>query len=78
MKKQQGTGLLALLGIGAGIYAWWKYSNMSSDKKRELHAKVNDVGQKVRDTYSDLESTVKSRYEDLKHGVEKEVNDVRH
>lgn len=76
MKKQQGTGLLALLGIGAGIYAWWKYTNMSPDKKKELHAKVNDVGQKMKDTYNDVESTVKSKYDDLKHGVQKEVNNL--
>lgn len=77
MKKQQGSGLLALLGIGAGVYAWWKYKNMSPEKKEELHAKVNDVGQKVKDTYNDVESTVKSKYEELKNGVQKEANDMR-
>ena len=76
MKKQQGTGLLALLGIGAGLFAWWKYKNLSPEKKEELHAKVNDVGQRVKDTYNDVESTVKSRYDDIKQGVQKEVNNM--
>ena len=76
MKKQQGTGLLALLGIGAGVYAWWKYKNLSPEKKEELHAKVNDVGQKVKDTYTDVESTVKSKYDEYKSGIQKEVNDI--
>ncbi len=77
MKKQQGKGLLALLGIGAGVYAWWKYKNLPQDKKDELHAKVNEVGQKVKDTYNDVESTVKSKYDEVKSGVQKEVNDMR-
>ena len=76
MKKQQGTGLLALLGIGAGLGAWWKHKNQSPEKKEELHAKVNDVGQRVKDTYNDVESTVKSRYDDIKQGVQKEVNNM--
>lgn len=77
MKKQQGKGLLALLGIGAGVYAWWKYKNMTPEKKEELHAKANEVGQKVKDTYNDVESSVKSKYDELKHGAQKEVKEVR-
>ncbi len=85
MKKQQGKGLLALLGIGAGVFAWWKYKNLSPEKKEELHAKANEVGQKVKDTYNDVESTVKSKYDELKSGAQKgvsdieaDVNDMRH
>ncbi|OBX24763.1 hypothetical protein LX77_00995 [Gelidibacter algens] len=85
MKKQQGKGLLALLGIGAGVFAWWKYKNLSPEKKAELHAKANEVGQKVKDTYNDVESTVKSKYDELKSGAQKgvsdieaDVNDMRH
>ena len=76
MKKQQGKGLLALLGIGAGVFAWWKYKNLTPEKKEELHSKVNEVGQKVKDTYNDVESTVKDKYDDLKNGAKKEVNDL--
>lgn len=78
MKKQgKGKGLLALLGIGAGVYAWWKYKNMSPEKKEELHNKVNEAGQKVKDTYDDVESTVKSKYDELKHGAQNEVHDIK-
>lgn len=87
-RKQQGTGLLALLGIGAGLYAWWKYRNMSPEKKEELHSKVNEVGQKVKDTYNDVESkvkdtynsvesNVKDKYDDLKETAKKEVDKVQ-
>ncbi len=76
MKKQQGKGLLALLGIGAGVYAWWRYNNMTPEKKQELHSKVNEVGQKMKDTYSDVESTVKDKYDELKNGAKREVNDL--
>ncbi|MEO8934463.1 MAG: YtxH domain-containing protein [Xanthomarina sp.] len=77
MKKQQGNGLLALLGIGAGVYAWWKYKNMSPEKKEELHNKVNEVGQKVKDTYNDVESTVKNKFDELKDGAQKGLNDLQ-
>lgn len=88
MKKQQGKGLLALLGIGAGLFAWWKYKNLSPEKKEELHAKANEIGQKVKDTYNDVESTVKDKYNDvestvkdkydeLKSGAKKEATDIR-
>lgn len=77
MKKQQGKGLLALLGIGAGVFAWWKYKNLSPEKKDELHAKANEVGQKVKETYDDVESTVKTKLEDLKQGAKKEVTEIQ-
>ena len=77
MKKQQGKGLLALLGIGAGVYAWWKYRNLTPEKKDELHAKVNEVGQKMKDTYNDVETTVKGKYDELKNTAQKEMNDMK-
>ena len=77
MKKQQGKGLLALLGIGAGVFAWWKYKNLSPEKKEELHGKVNEVGQRVKETYNDVESTVKNKFDDLKNGAQREVNDIK-
>lgn len=77
MKKQQGKGLLALLGIGAGVFAWWKYKNLSPEKKEELHGKVNEVGQRVKKTYNDVESTVKNKFDELKTGAKKEVADIQ-
>ncbi|WP_035479780.1 hypothetical protein [Gelidibacter mesophilus] len=77
MKKQQGKGLLALLGIGAGVFAWWKYKNLSPEKKQELHDKANEVGQRVKNTYNDVESTVKSKYDELKTGAKSEIADIQ-
>lgn len=77
MKKQQRKGLLALLGIGAGVYAWWKYKNLSPEKKEELHNKINEVGQKVKETYNDVESTVKNKFDELKTDAKKEVSDIQ-
>ena len=75
--KKQGKGLLALLGIGAGVYAWWKYKNLTPEKKEELHSKVNEVGKKVKDTYNEVESSVKNKYDDLKTGAKKEFGDIQ-
>lgn len=78
MKNQRGKGkgLLALLGIGAGVFAWWKYKNLTPEKKDELHSKVNEVGQRVKETYSDVESTVKNKYDELKNTAKGDVKDV--
>jgi uncharacterized protein HemX len=88
MEKQKKKGLLALLGIGAGVFAWWKYKNMSHEKKEELHSKVNDVGQKVKDTFNDVsqkvketvndvETTVKDKYDQIKNGAENKVDEMK-
>lgn len=77
MEKQQTKGLLALLGIGAGVLAWWKYKTMSPEKKEQLHAKANEIGKKVMDTVHDVESTVKDKYDHLKNGVEKKVDEMK-
>lgn len=77
MKKQEGRGLLALLGIGAGVYAWWKYRNMSPEKKEQLHSKVNEVGTRIKDTVNDVSSTVSQKYDELKNSAKREANTVQ-
>lgn len=76
-KHNKKKGLLALLGIGAGIFAWWKYKNMDPEKKEQLHAKVNEAGQKVKDTAHDVETAVKDKYDQLKNGVEEKVDELK-
>lgn len=77
MKKQQGKGLLALLGLGAGVFAWWKYKNLSPEKKEELHSKANEVGQKVKDKYAAVESSVKTKLDELKHTAQEVTNEAK-
>ena len=76
MKKQDGKGLVALLGIGAGIYAWWKYRNMSPEQKDQLHSKVNEVGTRIKDTVNDVTSNVSQKYDELKNSAKNEVNNM--
>lgn len=77
MGKQGNNGLLALLGIGAGLYAWWTYKNMSPEQKEKLHSKVNEVGQKVKDTVQDVETAVKEQYNQLKNGLESNFDELK-
>lgn len=77
MKSQEKKGLLALLGLGAGVFAWWKYRNMSPEKKEELHAKVKDVGRKINDTVNDLDAKASQKYGELKDSVTREVNNLK-
>lgn len=77
MEKQQKKGLLALLGVGAGLIAWWKYRTMSPEKKEQLHNKVNDAGKKIKDTVHDVETKVKDKYDQLKNEIESKVEEIK-
>lgn len=77
MENQKKKGILALLGLGAGAFAWWKYKRMTPIEKEQLHSKVNEVGQKVMDTVHDVEATVKDKYDQLKTVVEKKADELK-
>jgi uncharacterized protein HemX len=74
--NNKGKGLLALLGIGAGAFAFWKYKNMTPEEKQQLKSKVNDTGRKIKETVDDVESSISDKYERLKGSAKKEVSDV--
>ena len=74
--NKKGKGLLALLGIAAGAFAFWKYKNMSTEEKDQLKAKVNDTGRKIKNKVDDVESAISDKYEQLKNKGKQEYNDV--
>ena len=76
MGKQNNKGLLALLGIGAGAWAFWKYKNMSPEKKEELKSAIYKAGDKLKETVNDLESTVAKNYDRTKSSVQNKVNEI--
>lgn len=76
MKAQEKKGLLALLGIGAGVFAWYKYRNLSPEKKQELQSKVNGVGKKIKDTVNDIENKISQKSNDLKSTTKREIDEV--
>ncbi len=76
MKKQNSKGLLALLGIGAGAWAFWKYKTMSPEKKEELKSAISEAGDKLKKTVNDLESTVAEKYDRTKSSAKKKVEEI--
>lgn len=76
MKNQQGQGLLAILGIVAGAFAWYKYKNMTPERKQELKEKVNDVSQQFKDTLQNVENTVSDKYGQIRNGAKREIEDI--
>jgi uncharacterized protein HemX len=76
MKKQYNKGLLALLGIGAGAWAFWKYKTMSPEKKEELKSAINEAGDKLKRTVDELESTVAENYDRTKGSAKKKVEEI--
>ncbi len=76
MKTNNKKGLLALLGISAGAWAFWKYKTMSPEKKEELKSSVNEVGDKLKKTVNDIESTVADNYDRTKNSAKKKVKQM--
>jgi uncharacterized protein HemX len=84
-KKSNSKGILAVLSIGAGVFAWWKYKNMSSEEKAKLKAKIDETGNKIKETVAetaekikktvaDVEGTLSEKYEQLKNASKNETN----
>jgi len=76
MKKQNKKGLLALLGIGAGAWAYWKYKTMSPEKKEELKSAINDAGDKLKKSVNELESKVAENYDRTKNSAKKKIEEI--
>lgn len=74
--EKKGKGLLALVGLAAGAYAFWKYSNLTPDEKKELKNKVSDAGKKVKETVGELESNISDKYDSLKSKAKQGYKDV--
>ncbi|HBR55032.1 MAG TPA: YtxH domain-containing protein [Flavobacteriaceae bacterium] len=67
MNRQQKTGLIALIGAGiAGGLAYWKYKTMSPEQKAELKSRVNNAGDKIKETAGDIEKSISDKYAELK------------
>lgn len=75
MKK--GKGLLAILGIGAGVFAWWKYRNMTPEQKAKLKEQLDNAGQKIKETAQHVEESISEKYDQLKDNIENKVDDIR-
>ncbi|QAA80999.1 YtxH domain-containing protein [Aequorivita sp. H23M31] len=70
------TGLLALIGIAAGAFAFWKYKNMTPEEKEKIKSKVSDTGRRIKETVGDVESTISDKYDSLKNKAKQEYKDV--
>ncbi len=70
--NNKGKGLLALVGLAAGAFAFWKYKNMSPEEKEQIKSKVNDTGRKIKETVGDVEASISEKYDSLKTKAKKE------
>ncbi|OAD92475.1 hypothetical protein A7A78_00765 [Aequorivita soesokkakensis] len=74
--NNKGKGILALLGVAAGAFAFWKYKNMSPEEKQRLKDKANETGRKIKEKAGEVEDTISEKYEQLKNAAKKEANDI--
>jgi uncharacterized protein HemX len=74
--NNKGKGLLALLGVAAGAFAFWKYKNMSPEEKQRLKDKANETGRKIKEKAGEFEETITDKYEQLKNTAKRESNDI--
>ncbi len=73
--NNKGKGLLALLGIAGGAFAFWKYKNMSPEEKQKLKDKATETGRRIKEKAGEVEDTISEKYEQLKNAAKKEAND---
>ncbi len=74
--NNKGKGLLALVGLAAGAFAFWKYKNMSPEEKEQIKSKVNDTGRKIKETVGDVEASISEKYDSLKTKAKKEYENM--
>ncbi|AVI51980.1 hypothetical protein C5O00_12780 [Pukyongia salina] len=55
-------GLLALLGLAGGAFAYWKYKNLSLEEKEELKRKAKKIGNDVKEAAVDVEKTLSEEF----------------
>ncbi len=74
--RNKGKGILAMLGLAAGAFAFYKYKNLSASEKQDLKDKVNDTGRKIKDKVDEVESSLSNKYDQLKNKAQKGMNEV--
>ncbi len=74
--SNKGKGLLALIGVAAGAFAFWKYKNMTPEEKQNLKDKATETGRKIKEKAGEVEDTISEKYEQLKNAARKEANDM--
>ncbi|EDM44523.1 hypothetical protein SCB49_13165 [unidentified eubacterium SCB49] len=74
--RSKKVGIAAIVGIGASVFAWWKYKNLSPEEKANLKAKIDETGSKIKNTYHDVEDSLSEKYTQLKDKVKHEVEEI--
>ncbi len=74
--NNKGKGILALLGVAAGAFAFWKYKNMTPEEKQKLKDKATETGRKIKEKAEEVEDTIAEKYEQLKNAAKREANDM--
>jgi uncharacterized protein YjbJ (UPF0337 family) len=74
--NNKGKGLLALVGLAAGAFAFWKYKNMSPEEKEQIRSKVNDTGRKIKETVGEVEASISEKYDTLKTKAKTEYDNI--
>ena len=74
--KNRDKGLLALLGIGASAYAYWKYQQLTPEEKAKIKDKLDQVGDKFQETVEEVETTISEKYEQLKTAAKSKLKDI--
>jgi len=69
-------GILALLGLAGGAFAYWKYKNLSPEEKADLKQKVTHLKNEVKDAATDVKDTISEEFEKFKNKAQANTNDA--
>lgn len=56
--NRKGKGILALAGLAAGAYAFWKYQKMTPEDKQDLKNKINKKGENLKNKVDSFKSSI--------------------
>lgn len=62
-------GIIAVIGVAAGSFAYWLYSSLTPAEKRALEDKALNAANKLLDTIKDVQKSATDSILDVKHTV---------
>ena len=62
-------GIIAVIGVAAGSFAYWLYSSLTPEEKKHLEDKALNAANKLLDTIKEVQRTASGNIMDIKHTV---------
>lgn len=72
----KGKGLAALIGLGIGALAVFGYKKLPQDKKDQIKSKLDEAGNKIKETAEGVEESVSETLKNMKERFSETADDA--